>query len=56
MTKDESIALAEKLKKSYANMDALKDQIKNNEEQINSRSSTSIKGHSYFKFYWPWLD
>ena len=34
MTKDESIALAEKLKKSYANMDALKDQIKNNEAQI----------------------
>lgn len=55
MTKDESIALAEKLKKSYANMDALKDQIKNNEAQINSRSSTSIRGHSYFKFYWPWL-
>lgn len=55
MTKDESIALAEKLKKSYANLDALKDQIKNNEAQINSRSSTSIRGHSYFKFYWPWL-
>ena len=55
MTKDESIALAEKLKKGYANMDALKDQIESNEAQIRSRTSTSIRGHSYFKFFWPWL-
>ena len=55
MTKEESIALAEKLQKDYANLDALKDQIEKNESQIKSRSSTTVRGRSYFTFFWPWL-
>ena len=55
MTKEESIALAEKLQKDYANLDALKDQIEKNESQIKSRSSYTVRGHSYFRFFWPWL-
>ena len=54
MTKEESIALAEKLQKDYANLDALKDQISRNESQIRSRSTHAVKGHSYFRFFWPW--
>ena len=55
MTKEESIALAEKLQKDYANLDAMKDQIEKNESQIKSRSSTTVRGRSYFAFFWPWL-
>ena len=55
MTKEESIALAEKLQKDYANLDALNDQIEKNESQIKSRSSYTVRGHSYFRFFWPWL-
>ena len=55
MTKEESIALAEKLQKNYANLDALKDQINRNESEIKSRSLNRITGHSYFKFFWPTL-
>ena len=53
MTKEESIALAEKLQKDYANLDAMKDQIEKNESQIKSRSSTTVRGRSYFAFFWP---
>ena len=55
MTKEESIALAEKLQKDYASLDAMKDQIEKNESQIKSRSSYTVRGHSYFRFFWPWL-
>ena len=55
MTKEESIALAEKLQKNYSNLDALKDQIERNESQMKSRSSTTVRGSSYFRFFWPWL-
>ena len=55
MTKEESIALAEKLQKNYSNLDALKDQIEKNESQMKSRSSTTVRGSSYFRFFWPWL-
>lgn len=55
MTKEESIAFAEKLQKDYANLDALKDQVKRNTAEIKSRSEHKVKGHSFFKYYWPWL-
>ena len=55
MTKEESIALAEKLQKCYANLDGLKEQIDRNEKQMKSRSSTTIKGHTYIRYFWPWL-
>lgn len=55
MTKEESIALAEKLQKDYANLDALKDQVKRNTAEIKSRSEHKVRGHSFFKYYWPWL-
>ena len=55
MTREESIALAEKLQKCYANLDGLKEQIDRNEKQMKSRSSTTIRGRSYFSFFWPCL-
>ena len=55
MTKEESIALAEKLQKNYANLDALKEQIEKNESEIRSRSSQRVKGHSFIRYYWPWI-
>ena len=50
MTKEESIAFAEKLQKNYANLDAAKEQIAKNESEIKSRSTHKVKGHSYFKY------
>ena len=55
MTKEESIALAEKLQKDYANLDALKDQIRRNEAEIKSKSEAKIPGHSFFHYFWPTL-
>ena len=55
MTKEESIAFAEKLQKNYANLDAAKEQIAKNESEIKSRSTHKVKGHSYFKYFWPWI-
>ena len=55
MTKEESIAFAEKLQKNYANLDATKEQIAKNESEIKSRSTHKVQGHSYFRYFWPWL-
>lgn len=54
MTKEESIELAEKLKKEYNNLEKIQKEIDENQEII-SKPVTPAKRHSAFKYFWPFL-
>lgn len=54
MTKEESIELAEKLKKEYNNLEKIQKEIDENQEII-SKPVTPAKRHSAFKYFWPYL-
>lgn len=54
MTKEESIALAEKLSSEYHSLERLKKEIDEN-NAITSRPVPQAKPHAAFKFFWPYL-
>lgn len=54
MTRDESIELAEKLKKEYNNLERIQKEIDDNNAII-SKPVAAVKRHSAFKFFWPFL-
>lgn len=54
MTKDESMELAEKLKKEYNSLEKIQKEIDENNVII-SRPASPVKRHSAFKFFWPYL-
>ena len=54
MTKEESIALAGRLREEYHNLERIKKEIDDN-IVITSRPVPSPKYHAAFKFFWPYL-
>ena len=54
MTKDESIELAEKLKKEYGDLEKMQKEINENKTII-SKPIPPAKHHAAFKFFWPYL-
>lgn len=54
MTKEESIALAGKLREEYHNLERIKKEIDDN-KVITSKPVPSPKYHAAFKFFWPYL-
>ena len=55
MTKEESIALAERLKLEYASVEKLQKEISENETILKRPVVTSGNRHSAFRFFWPFL-
>ncbi len=54
MTKEESIELAEKLKKEYGNIERIQKEINDNNEII-SKPVPPAARHSALKFFWPYV-
>ena len=54
MTKEESIELAEKLKKDYGELEKMQKEINENKTVI-SKPIPPAKRHAAFKFFWPYL-
>ena len=54
MTKEESIELAEKLKKEYGDLEKMQKEINENKTTL-SRPIPPAKHHAAFKFFWPYL-
>ncbi|MBR3277539.1 MAG: zinc ribbon domain-containing protein [Lachnospiraceae bacterium] len=54
MTKEESIALAEKLSKEYGELEKIRKEINDN-KTITSQPLPTPKYHAAFKFFWPYL-
>ena len=55
MTKEESIALAEKLSKDYKALERLNRDISDNETILSRPADYQFRPHSAFKFFWPYL-
>ncbi|MCR4766946.1 MAG: zinc ribbon domain-containing protein [Saccharofermentans sp.] len=55
MTKEESIALAEKLSKDYKALERLNKDISDNETILSRPADYQFRPHSAFKFFWPYL-
>ena len=55
MTKEESIALAEKLSKDYKTLERLNKDISDNETILSRPADYQFRPHSAFKFFWPYL-
>ena len=55
ITKEESIALAERLKSEYASVEKLQKEISENETILKRPVVTSGNRHSVFRFFWPFL-
>ena len=55
MSKEESIALADKLSRQYKAFERLNQEIRDNEAIINRPSNYQFRPHAAFKFFWPFL-
>lgn len=55
MSKEESIALAEKLSDLYKSYEKIQKEIEDNKTQISRSDSGPVKQHAAFKFFWPFL-
>lgn len=56
MTKEESIAFAEKLSNEYKSYERLKKEIEDNKAQLSRNTDTGMtKTYSAFRFFWPYL-
>ena len=55
MTKEESIALAEKLAADYKNLERINREIEDTKSQLARPIDTTLKQHAAFKFFWPYL-
>lgn len=55
MTKEESIAFAEKLGETYKSYERLKKEIEDNKMQLSKPEPGMVKRHAAFKFFWPYL-
>ena len=56
MTKEESIAFAEKLGDLYKSYERLKKEIEDNKSQLSKNRDTGMtKTYSAFRFFWPYL-
>lgn len=56
MTKEESIAFAEKLSNEYKSYERLKKEIEDNKAQLSKNKDTGMtKTYSAFRFFWPYL-
>jgi Skp family chaperone for outer membrane proteins len=54
MTKEESIELADKLKKEYGDLEKMQKEINENKTTL-SKPIPPAKHHAAFKFFWPYL-
>ena len=54
MTLEESIALAEKLQKDFAQLESCKREIRNNEAEIRKPVVINVRRRSMFRYFWPW--
>ncbi len=55
MTKDESIALAEKLSRKYKEYEDIRQEIDDNKHELSRPVNLEHKPHAAFKFFWPFL-
>lgn len=55
MTKEESIAFAEKLGEQYKSYERIMKEIEDNKAQLSMPEPGMVKQHSAFKFFWPYL-
>ena len=55
MTKEESIAFAEKLGDMYKSYERLKKEVDDNKAQLARPQPGEVKMHAAFKFFWPFL-
>ncbi|MBR6488368.1 MAG: hypothetical protein IKT20_05620 [Clostridiales bacterium] len=55
MTKEESIALAEKLSKKYKEYEDIRKEIDDNKQELARPVNLEHKPHAAFKFFWPFL-
>ena len=55
MTKEESIALAEKLSRKYKEYEDLRKEIDDNKHELARPVNLEHKPHAAFKFFWPFL-
>lgn len=55
VTKEESIALAEKLKADYASVELLANEINNNEAILSKPVEYNPGRHTAFRYFWPFL-
>ena len=55
MSKEESIALAEKLKVEYSTIERLNKEVSENETALRRPISLSGRRYSAFRFFWPFL-
>ena len=55
MTLEESIALAEKLQKDFAQLESCKREIRNNEDEIRKPVVINVRRRSMFRYFWPWI-
>ena len=55
MTKEESIAFADKLIAEYKKLEKITQEIEENEHQMNRPVESYPKQHAAFKYFWPFL-
>jgi len=55
MTKEESIELAEKLRKKYKEYESLRKEIDENKHELSRPVNLEHRPHAAFKFFWPFL-
>ncbi len=55
MTKEESIAFADKLISEYKKLEKISQEIEDNEHQMNRPIESYPKQHAAFKYFWPFL-
>ena len=55
LTREESIALADKLSREYKEYERLNQEINDNERTLNRPSDYTFRPHAAFKFFWPFL-
>jgi len=55
MTKEESIAFADKLINDYKKLEKITKEIEENEQQMNRPIESYPKQHAAFKYFWPFL-
>ena len=55
MTKEESLAFADKLISEYKKLEKISQEIEDNEHQMNRPIESYPKQHAAFKYFWPFL-
>jgi len=55
MTKEESLAFADKLISEYKKLEKINQEIEDNENQMNRPIESYPKQHAAFKYFWPFL-